>query len=95
MQAEGDFDFHYHIIKGSGNAMLTNQLCNELYHLIRMFRFQTSRYKKRSDRALIEHEQLLYAIENRDSLMAEMLMRRHISRAKDSIRNAMTNGDNG
>lgn len=91
MQAEGDFDFHYQIIKGSGNAMLTNQLCNELYHLIRMFRFQTSRYKKRSGRALIEHEQLLYAIENRDALMAEMLMRRHISRAKDSIRSAILN----
>jgi len=90
MQAEGDFDFHYQIIKGSGNAMLTNQLCNELYHLIRMFRFQTSRYKKRSNRALIEHEQLLYAIENRDSLMAEMLMRRHISRAKDSIKAAIS-----
>ncbi len=85
MQAEGDFDFHYKIIKGSGNALLTQQLCNELYHLIRMFRFQTSRFKARSSRALVEHEQLIYAIENRDSALAEMLMRRHISRAKDSI----------
>jgi len=74
--------------------MLTNQLCNELYHLIRMFRFQTSRYKKRSNRALVEHEQLLYAIENRDSLMAEMLMRRHISRAKESILTEISSSDN-
>lgn len=85
MQADGDFDFHYQIIKGSGNALLTQQLCDELYHLIRMFRFQTSRFRSRSNRALIEHEQLIYAIEHRDPALAEMLMRRHISRAKDAI----------
>lgn len=90
MQAEGDFDFHYQIIKGSGNQMLTNQLCNELYHLIRMFRFQTSRFKSRSDRALIEHEQLIYAIEQRNPQLAEMIMRHHIMRAKESIKAFMT-----
>jgi DNA-binding GntR family transcriptional regulator len=90
MQAEGDFDFHYQIIKGSGNSLLRQQLCDELYHLIRMFRYQTSRFKTRSNRALIEHEQLIYAIEQRDSAMAEMLMRRHIARAKESIKKALT-----
>lgn len=90
MQAEGDFDFHYQIIKGSGNEMLTHQLCHELYHLIRMFRFQTSRFKARSNRALIEHEQLIYAIEQRDPQLSEMLMRRHIARAKDSIKASLT-----
>lgn len=94
MQAEGDFDFHYQIIKGSGNELLTQQLCNELYHLIRMFRFQTSRFKARSNRALVEHEQLIYAIENRDSSLAEMLMRRHISRAKESIKTHITTQNN-
>lgn len=85
MMADGDFDFHYQIILGSGNQLLINQLCDELYHLIRMFRYQTSRFKTRSDRALIEHEQLIYAIEQRDSTMAEMIMRHHISRARNSI----------
>lgn len=93
MQAEGDFDFHYQIIKGCGNQMLTHQLCHELYHLIRMFRFQTSRFKARSNRALIEHEQLIYAIEQRDPQLAEMLMRRHIARAKDSIEASLTDTD--
>jgi len=91
MQTEGDFDFHYQIIKGSGNRLLTDQLCDELYHLIRMFRFQTSRFKSRSNRALIEHEQLIYAIEQRDPQLAEMLMRKHIARAKASIKKALTN----
>ena len=63
MMTEGDFDFHYQVILGSGNQLLINQLCDELYHLIRMFRYQTSRVKARSDSALIEHEQLIYAIE--------------------------------
>ncbi len=85
LMAEGDFDFHYQIILGSGNQLLVNQLCDELYHLIRMFRYQTSRFKTRSNRALIEHEQLIYAIEQRDSTMAEMIMRHHISRARLSI----------
>ena len=85
MQVEGDFDFHYQIIKGSGNPLLVHQLCDELYHLIRMIRFQTSRFKSRPKRALIEHEQLLIALENRDPELAELLMRRHISRAKHSI----------
>ena len=90
MQEGGDFDFHYLIIKGSGNQMLANQLLNELYHLVRMFRFQTSRFASRSNRALIEHEQLIYAIEQRDPEMAEMVMRRHISRAKLSINEFLT-----
>lgn len=90
MQVEGDFDFHYQIIKGSGNSLLTRQLCDELYHLIRMFRYQTSRFKARSNRALIEHEQLVYALEQRDAEMAEMLMRRHVARAKESIKQSLS-----
>jgi DNA-binding GntR family transcriptional regulator len=90
MQEEGDYDFHYQIIKGSGNMMLSHLLCDEMYHLIRMFRTQTSRIPRRSDNALIEHEQLIYAIEQRNSQMAEMTMRHHIHRAKESIRQYMS-----
>ena len=91
MMTEGDFDFHYQVILGSGNQLLINQLCDELYHLIRMFRYRTSRVKARSDSALIEHEQLIYAIEHRDSTMAELVMRHHISRARLSIQETLEN----
>ena len=95
IQVEGDFDFHYQIIKGCGNKMLTQQLTEEMYHLIRMFRFQTSQFKSRSDTALIEHEQLLYAIEQRNPEMASLVMRHHISRAKESIKEFLsTNNQN-
>lgn len=90
LQLDGDLDFHYQIIKGSGNKMLEQQLCDELYHLIRMFRVQTSRFKSRSDKALVEHQQLIYAIEQRNPQMAELVMRQHIARAKHSIKEFLT-----
>ncbi|EGG92879.1 putative propionate catabolism operon transcriptional regulator of GntR family [gamma proteobacterium IMCC1989] len=82
---EGDFDFHYKIIQGSKNQLLIKQLCHELYHLVRMFRYQTRKLKSRTQQALIEHKQLVNAIEQRDEQLAELLMRRHISRARENI----------
>ncbi|MGS2718667.1 GntR family transcriptional regulator [Eionea flava] len=82
---EGDFDFHYKIILGSKNQLLIKQLCHELYHLVRMFRYQTRKLKSRTQQALIEHKQLVNAIEQRDEQLAELLMRRHISRARENI----------
>jgi DNA-binding GntR family transcriptional regulator len=82
---EGDFDFHYKIIQGSKNKLLIKQLCHELYHLVRMFRYQTRKIKSRTQQALIEHKQLVNAIEQRDEQLAELLMRRHISRARENI----------
>jgi DNA-binding GntR family transcriptional regulator len=86
---EGDVDFHYKIIQGSKNKLLIKQLCHELYHLIRMFRYQTRKLKSRTDQALIEHKQLVNAIEQRDEQLAELLMRRHISRARENIESKM------
>jgi DNA-binding GntR family transcriptional regulator len=84
-QAEGDFDFHYQIIQGSGNRVLIHQLCEELYHLIRMFRYQASHEVTRSSLALSEHEHLVYAIEQHDEQLAETIMRHHIVRARKNI----------
>ena len=40
-QQEGDFDFHYRIIQGSGNRTLAKLLCDELYQLVRMYRISS------------------------------------------------------
>lgn len=85
MQSDGDFDFHYKIIQGSKNNFLIRQLCEDLYHLVRMFRYRSARFEHRASLALIEHEQLLFAIQQRDEQLAEMMMRRHIARARDDI----------
>ena len=87
---EGDFDFHRKVIQGSKNQLLIDELCNELYHLVRMFRYQTRQVKARVDRALDEHKQLVIAIEQRDEQLAELLMRRHIMRARQNIEARMS-----
>jgi DNA-binding GntR family transcriptional regulator len=89
LRQEGDFDFHYKIIQGSKNQLLIKQLCHELYHLVRMFRYQTRKTKSRTQQALLEHKQLVNAIEQRDEPLAELLMRRHISRARENIERKM------
>lgn len=84
-QKEGDFDFHYRIIKGSGNKKLYQSLCGELYHLVRMYRYRLSMMSGRPAQALKEHANIVEAIAARDGELAEMLMRRHISAARKNI----------
>jgi len=81
----GDFDFHYRIIQASRNSKLISLLCDELYHLLRMYRYQSPRAQSRPNEALTEHKFILEAIRNRDEELAEMLMRRHISGSRKLI----------
>jgi DNA-binding GntR family transcriptional regulator len=85
----GDFDFHYQIIIASRNSKLISLLCDELYHLLRMYRYQSPSTQSRPTHALNEHFQLLTAIKERDAELAEMLMRRHIKRSRELIENQL------
>jgi DNA-binding GntR family transcriptional regulator len=89
-QKEGDLDFHYRIVQGSKNAKLLELLGDDLYHLVRMYRYQFSMSSSRPNRALKEHRQIIDAIEARDEELAEMLMRRHISAARRNIEDKLT-----
>lgn len=84
-QKEGDFDFHYQIIKGSKNEHLAKQILSETYHLLRLYRYQCSLSEGRPQRALKEHLAILDAIADRDGDLAEMLMRKHIRQARQNI----------
>lgn len=84
-QQEGDYDFHYRIIHGSGNQTLVKMLCGELYQLVRMYRIQFSATPNRPRQAFSEHHRILDAIESRDGELAELLMRRHIGASKRNI----------
>lgn len=84
-QQEGDFDFHYRIIQGSGNQTLARMLCGELYQLVRMYRLQFSATPNRPHQAFAEHHRILDAITERDGELAELLMRRHIAASKRNI----------
>ncbi|THE25774.1 GntR family transcriptional regulator [Vibrio cholerae O1 biovar El Tor] len=82
---QGDFDFHYRIIQACRNQQLIGLLCDELYHLLRMYRYQSPRSHSRPVEVLEEHKFILRAIRQRDEELAEMLMRRHISRSRQLI----------
>ncbi|WP_426417450.1 GntR family transcriptional regulator [Aestuariirhabdus sp. LZHN29] len=84
-QKEGDLDFHYRIIQGSKNQTLIQILGGELYHLVRMYRYQFSAFGNRPKRAFSEHQQIINAISDRDGELAELLMRRHISASRNHL----------
>ena len=84
-QQEGDYDFHYRIIQGSGNQTLVRLLCGELYQLVRMYRLQFSSTPNRPRQAFAEHHRILDAIADGDGELAELLMRRHIGASRRLI----------
>lgn len=84
-QKQGDLDFHYRIVQGSKNHQLIGLLCDDLYHLLRMYRYQFGMRSKRSRQAYDEHHYLLNAIVARDGEMAELLMRQHIRASRRNV----------
>ena len=84
-QEEGDLDFHYKVILGSHNQELINILLGQLYHLVRMYRFQFGMPSPRASKAFNEHANIIQAIADRDGELAEMLMRRHIAASRKNI----------
>ncbi|MGJ8682548.1 GntR family transcriptional regulator [Paraglaciecola sp.] len=93
IQKEGDLDFHYRIVLGSGNALLIRLLCEELYYLVRMYRFQFGMPSPRAKRAFGEHQSIIQAISEKDGELAEMLMRRHISGSRKNVEKRMHDND--
>lgn len=83
-QREGDLDFHFHIIAGSHNDHLISLMVNDLYHLMRMYRFQYGMSSGRTRRAFAEHSYIVDSIEAGDADMAELMMRRHIRASREN-----------
>ena len=88
--AESDYAFHEMVVKGSKNNVIERALIQEIYNLIKMFRYQNEFANTSSTNSLIEHRQIVYAIEQRDSVLAEVTMRRHIVHARERIERRMT-----
>lgn len=83
-QREGDLDFHYRIVQGSHNRRMIELLCNDLYHVVRLYRYQFGMPSKRGPRAFVEHRHIVDAIQRRDPEMAEMMMRSHIRASREN-----------
>jgi len=84
-QQEGDLDFHYRIVIGSGNQRMIRILCDDLYHLARMYRCQFGMKSDRARDALKEHALIVDAIADRDGELAEWLMRRHVRASRRAV----------
>ncbi|MEZ5881378.1 MAG: GntR family transcriptional regulator [Nitratireductor sp.] len=81
-QEARDFDFHFRVAKGSGNERLVSLLCEDLYDLLRVYRYKLSTVDQRSATALAEHRKILAAMRKRDFAIAEAAMREHIRTAR-------------
>lgn len=84
-QHEGDLDFHFRIVNACGNAMIRQILCEDLYQLMRLYRYKFSAFEGRPRAALEEHRRILAALAERDGEIAELMMRRHIAGARELI----------
>ncbi|MFK8068555.1 MAG: GntR family transcriptional regulator [Gammaproteobacteria bacterium] len=84
-QKEGDMDFHFRIVQGSKNTHLIKLFCNDLYHLIRLYRYQFGMVGKRVPRAFDEHVQIVDAMKQRDGELAQFLMSRHIKKSRSNV----------
>jgi DNA-binding GntR family transcriptional regulator len=84
-QQEGDLDFHYRIVQGSRNGRLIELLCNDLYHLVRLYRYQFGMQSRRAPRAFTEHQHIVEAIARHDGELAELLMRHHIRASRENV----------
>src|SRR5690606_25345093 len=73
-QRPGDYDFHFRIIQASGNKRLIKMLSEDLYHLLRIYRYRSSERVGRAQEALAEHQCIIDAMRARDPELAERQM---------------------
>lgn len=85
LQASYDNDFHFRIIKASGNRQLIGSLVNDLYDLLRLYRARSSKAEGRAQKAWLEHMEIVEALRSGDPDKAEAAMRRHIRNARLSV----------
>lgn len=87
--AESDYRFHEMVVRGSKNKVIERALIHEIYNLIKMFRYQNEFANTSPTNSLVEHRQVVYAIEQRDPVLAEVTMKRHIVHARERIERRM------
>lgn len=88
-QESKDFDFHFRIVKGSRNVRLVQMLCEDLYYLLRVYRYKSSTKPGRAKQALREHRDIVAALVKRDPVEAERKMRLHIANARRYVEEQM------
>ncbi|MES2184092.1 MAG: GntR family transcriptional regulator [Pseudomonadota bacterium] len=80
-----DTDYHAAIVRASGNEFLVKFLSEDYHPLIELCRNHQRRRPERVQRSLLEHTRIVDALADRDTELAEMMMRRHIASARDDV----------
>jgi len=83
---QADLEFHNLIIKASENNLLFN-IMNTLNDHVQMLRLQTAALEGRPEQSLVEHFNIIEALEKKDPSSAESLMREHIRKVRESALN--------
>lgn len=78
------YGFHERIVRACGNSRIAHALCDDIFHLLRIYRHQCGNTERR-DEPHEEHWQILHAIKARNAALAESLMRSHIGRAAGAL----------
>lgn len=84
-QRPGDEDFHFLIAHASKSEKLIELLCDDLYYLLRIYRFRASNSSGRAQNAFKEHQSIVAAMRKRDPDAAEVAMRKHVASARESL----------
>jgi DNA-binding GntR family transcriptional regulator len=74
--SEVNIEFHQALIRTSGNSTLVD-LAENLFTHMRMIRRKTIGERDRADRSIRDHMQIIEALEARDAVRAEILVRDH------------------
>jgi DNA-binding GntR family transcriptional regulator len=74
--SEANIEFHQTLVRLSRNSVLIN-LAENLFTHMRMIRRKTIGEKDRVDRSIRDHMHIIEALEARDTLRAEKLVRDH------------------
>src|SRR5271155_2796872 len=82
--SEINIEFHQTIIRMSGNATLID-LAENLFTHMRMIRRKTIGEMDRADRSIRDHMQIIEALEARDTVRAEALVRDHALGLADHV----------
>ena len=87
---ENRLDLHFRIVRGARNSIIESILGNQLYPLIRMYRYQHKAVEGRAESALKEHRAIVDAISQRDGELAQLLMMRHLANSRKMLLQAIS-----
>lgn len=76
-------DFHLRIVRGAYHPRLSRMMSEDFYALFMMWRRNFDWLHGDVGRSWVDHRRILEAIESRDGELAEILMRRHVSRLRE------------